>query len=76
MWTRIGVRTVVDAMPSAAFTPRRSRQEHAIQLGAWGSSTGEASNYLLSIVATHDRQRLTGAANIIPARFAADSDVS
>ena len=35
-----------------------------MQLGAWGSSTGEASNYLLSIVATHDRQRLTGAANM------------
>jgi peptide/nickel transport system substrate-binding protein len=64
MWTRIGVRTAVDAMPFSAFTPRRSRQDHAMQLGAWGSSTGEASNYLLSIVATHDRQRLTGAANM------------
>ena len=64
MWTRVGVRTAVDAMPFTAFTPRRSRQDHAMQLGAWGSSTGEASNYLLSIVATHDRQRLTGAANM------------
>jgi peptide/nickel transport system substrate-binding protein len=64
MWTRVGVRTAVDAMPFTAFTARRSRQEHAIQLGAWGSSTGEASNYLLSIVATRDRQRLTGAANM------------
>ncbi len=64
MWTRIGVRTQVDAMPFTAFVPRRSRQEHAIQIGAWGSSTGEASNYLLSIVATHDRQKLTGPANM------------
>jgi peptide/nickel transport system substrate-binding protein len=64
MWTRVGVRAAVDAMPFSAFTPRRSRQDHAMQLGAWGSSTGEASNYLLSIVATHDRQRLTGAANM------------
>ncbi|MBV1797341.1 ABC transporter substrate-binding protein [Siccirubricoccus sp. G192] len=64
MWTRIGVRTQVDAMPFAAFVPRRSRQEHAIQLGAWGSSTGEASNYLVSIVATYDRQKLTGASNM------------
>ncbi|MBX6747020.1 MAG: ABC transporter substrate-binding protein, partial [Acetobacteraceae bacterium] len=64
MWTRIGVRTQVDAMPFTAFVPRRSRQEHAIQIGAWGSSTGEASNYLLSIVATHDRQKLTGPSNM------------
>jgi len=64
MWTRVGVRTAVDAMPFSAFVPRRTRQEHAMQLGAWGSSTGEASNYLMSIVATSDRQRLTGAANM------------
>jgi peptide/nickel transport system substrate-binding protein len=61
MWTRIGVRTQVDAMPFAAFVPRRSRQEHAMQLGAWGSSTGEGSNYLLAIVSTYDRQKLSAA---------------
>jgi peptide/nickel transport system substrate-binding protein len=64
MWTRIGVRTQVDAMPFAAFVPRRSRQEHAMQLGAWGSSTGEGSNYLLAIVSTYDRQKLTGPSNM------------
>jgi peptide/nickel transport system substrate-binding protein len=64
MWSRIGVRTNVDAMPFTAFVPRRTRQEFAVALGAWGSSTGEAGNYLLSIVATYDRQKLTGAANM------------
>ncbi|TDH59822.1 ABC transporter substrate-binding protein [Dankookia rubra] len=64
MWTRIGVRTQVDAMPFAAFVPRRTRQEHATQLGAWGSSTGEASNYLLAVVSTYDRAKLTGASNM------------
>jgi peptide/nickel transport system substrate-binding protein len=64
MWTRIGVRTQIDAMPFSAFVPRRTRQDFGIQLGAWGSSTGEAGNYLLSIVATYDRQKLTGAANM------------
>ncbi|MCO6418085.1 ABC transporter substrate-binding protein, partial [Siccirubricoccus sp. KC 17139] len=64
MWTRIGVRSAVDAMPFAAFVPRRSRQEWAIQLGAWGSSTGEASNYLLAIVSTYDRAKLTGPSNM------------
>ncbi|MBC4015955.1 ABC transporter substrate-binding protein [Siccirubricoccus deserti] len=64
MWTRIGVRTSIEALPFAAFVPRRSRQEWAIQLGAWGSTTGEASNFLLSIVASYDRQKLTGASNM------------
>ncbi|HEY4251710.1 MAG TPA: ABC transporter substrate-binding protein [Roseomonas sp.] len=64
MWTRIGIRTQVDAMPFSAFVPRRTRLDFGVQLGAWGSSTGEASNYLLSIVGTYDRQRLTGAANM------------
>jgi len=64
MWTRIGVRSNVDAMPFAAFVPRRTRQDWGIQLGAWGSSSGEASNYLLAIVASHDRQKLTGASNM------------
>lgn len=35
-----------------------------MQLGAWGSSTGEASNYLLAVVSTHDRAKLTGASNM------------
>ena len=64
MWSRIGVRTTIDAMPFTAFVPRRTRQEHAIQIGAWGSSSGEASNYLLAIVASFDRARLTGASNM------------
>lgn len=64
MWSRIGVRTAIDAMPCTAFVPRRTRQEHAIQIGAWGSNSGEASNFLLAIVATHDRGRLTGASNM------------
>jgi peptide/nickel transport system substrate-binding protein len=64
MWSRVGVRTTIDAMPFTAFVPRRMRQEHAMQIGAWGSSSGEASNYLLAIVTTFDRAKLTGASNM------------
>jgi peptide/nickel transport system substrate-binding protein len=39
------------------------RYEYAIQLAAWGSSTGEASNFLANVIATRDRTRLTGANN-------------
>jgi len=63
MWTRIGIRTQVEAMPWTAFVPRRARIEFAMQIGAWGSSTGEGSNFLVNTVATNNRQRLTGANN-------------
>jgi len=63
MWSRIGLRVTVDAMPFTAFVPRRARVEFAMQMAAWGSSTGEASNFLVNTVNTFDRQRLTGANN-------------
>ncbi len=63
MWTRIGVRTQVQAFPWTGFVPRRVRFEYAMQLAAWGSSTGEGSNFLANSVATRDRTRLTGANN-------------
>lgn len=63
MWTRVGVRTAVEALPWAGFVPRRARLEFGIQVAAWGSSTGEASNFLVNIVASNDRARLTGANN-------------
>ena len=63
MWTRIGLRVQVEALPFSAFVPRRARQEFAMQLGAWGSSTGEASNFMLNIVSSYDRQKLTGSNN-------------
>jgi peptide/nickel transport system substrate-binding protein len=63
MWTRVGVRTAVEALPWAGFVPRRARLEFGIQIAAWGSSTGEASNFLVNVIASNDRARLTGANN-------------
>jgi peptide/nickel transport system substrate-binding protein len=63
MWTRIGVRTQIDALPWTAFVPRRARLEYAMQMAAWGSSTGEGSNFLVNTIATNNRQLLTGANN-------------
>jgi peptide/nickel transport system substrate-binding protein len=63
MWTRIGVRTQVQAYTWTGFVQRRMRFEYPVQLAAWGSSTGEASNFLANVLATRDRTRLTGANN-------------
>lgn len=63
MWTRIGIGTTVEALPTAAFAPRNARQEFAMRLGGWGSTSGEASVLLANVVGTYDRQRGTGASN-------------
>jgi peptide/nickel transport system substrate-binding protein len=63
MWTRIGIRTEVDAVPWASFAQRSNRQDYAIRLGGWGSVTGEASYALVNILGTFDREKRTGASN-------------
>ncbi len=63
MWSRVGVRTEVDALPWAAYSARSSRQEFAMRLTGWGSVTGEASYALVNILGTYDREKRTGASN-------------
>ncbi len=63
MWTRVGVRTDVEALPWTTFAARGARQEFAMSLTSWGSSTGEGLSFLTNILQTFDRDRRTGAAN-------------
>ena len=62
MWTRIGVRTAVEAQPWTAFIARASRQEFSAFLIGWGSNP-EGSHPLRNLVATWDRERGWGASN-------------
>jgi peptide/nickel transport system substrate-binding protein len=63
MWTRIGVRTAVEALPWASYSTRAARQEFNMRLVGWGSVTGEASYMLVNIFGTYDRERRIGASN-------------
>jgi peptide/nickel transport system substrate-binding protein len=63
MWTRIGVQSVVDALPYSAFSARASKQEYGMWLHSWASSTGEASYFLSNVVSTVDRAKRAGANN-------------
>jgi peptide/nickel transport system substrate-binding protein len=63
MWTRIGVRTAVEALPWASYSARAARQEFNMRLVGWGSVTGEASYMLVNIMGTFDRERRWGASN-------------
>lgn len=62
MWTRIGVRTEVDAMPYGPFQTRASAQEFAAFLGTWGSG-GEPSIGMTNTLGTFDPEKGTGSIN-------------
>ena len=63
MWTRIGVRTRVEALPSSTYFSRAARDEFSVGLLGWGTGTGEADSPLSSLVATRNRERGRGASN-------------
>ncbi len=63
MWSRIGVQTQVDAQPWTNFVGHANRQDYSAYLLGWGSSTGEASNPLRSLIAAFDAGKGFGAAN-------------
>lgn len=61
MWTRVGVRTIVDTMPAAAYFSRAIRFEFSIRLTGWASDTGEASSNLLTLLASSNPEKGRGA---------------
>ncbi|EHL99105.1 ABC transporter, substrate-binding protein, family 5 [Acetobacteraceae bacterium AT-5844] len=61
MWTRIGVRTTVEAVPWSVYLARGQQQAYGVRLGGWGSSTGEASYLLRNVLSTYSQGR--GSAN-------------
>ena len=62
MWTRIGVRTAVEAQPWSTFIGRAGRQEFSAFLIGWGSNP-EGSHPLRNLSATWSRERGWGASN-------------
>ena len=62
-WTRVGVKTEVDALPMAGLVPRLSRNECSAFLLGWSNPSGEPSSSLRSILGTPDPARNTGLAN-------------
>jgi peptide/nickel transport system substrate-binding protein len=63
MWTRIGVRTEVEALPFATLAARTAKQDYSIGLGSFGSTSGEAGSALVNLVATYDPATGRGANN-------------
>ena len=62
MWTRIGVRTAVEAQPWTTFVARAGRAEFSAHLIGWGSNP-DGSHPLRNILATANRDRGWGSSN-------------
>lgn len=63
MLTRVGIKTKVEAMPSATFFSRANKTEFSFMQIGWGTDTGEASSSLKALLATWDTAKGTGTAN-------------
>jgi peptide/nickel transport system substrate-binding protein len=62
-WSRIGVKTQVDAAAPPVFFKNRDSFKYSAYLAGWGASTGEISNAMKALVATPDRARGMGTTN-------------
>ncbi len=62
-FTRIGVRTEVDAMPSNVYFTRRARREFSVPMGGWAASAEETLLFFRTWMVTTDRDRGLGTSN-------------
>ena len=63
MWSRIGVKTNIDAMTASTFFSRRNKVDFPAYLAGWGSGTGEMSSPLKALLATADKSKGFGGTN-------------
>jgi peptide/nickel transport system substrate-binding protein len=62
-WSRVGVKTEVEASEPSAFFKNRDEFKYSAYLAGWKSKTGEMSNPLRALVATPSREKGTGGNN-------------
>ena len=63
MFTRVGIKTSVNAMTKSVFFATRNKYEFSAYLAGWGSGTGEMSSPMRALVGTRDKSRGLGGTN-------------
>lgn len=63
MYTRIGIQTTVDALPSTAFFPRAGRLEFGFFFNSWGAGSSGGLTTMRTLLGGFDRERGFGANN-------------
>ncbi len=63
MFTRIGIKTSINAMTKSVFFKTRNKYEFSVYLAGWGAGTGEMSSPMRALVGTRDKSRGLGGTN-------------
>ncbi len=63
MWSRVGVKTEVEAAAPPVFFKNRDEYRYSAYLAGWGSDSGEMSNPLRALAATPSREKGMGGTN-------------
>ncbi|WP_169569360.1 ABC transporter substrate-binding protein [Sneathiella limimaris] len=63
MFTRVGIKTSVNAMTKSVFFKTRNKYEFSVYLAGWGAGTGEMSNPLRALVGTRSKETGLGGTN-------------
>ncbi len=63
MYTRIGIDTKVETMPSSVYFNRATKLEFGYTLLGWGTESGEQGSAMRSLLATHDPAKGMGVNN-------------
>ncbi|MBB4015992.1 MULTISPECIES: ABC transporter substrate-binding protein [Chelatococcus] len=63
MFTRVGIKTNIDAMTASTFFSRRNKHEFSAYLAGWGADSGEMSNSLNALVVTPNKDTGGGHTN-------------
>ncbi|ALM82121.1 ABC transporter substrate-binding protein [Bordetella sp. N] len=62
-WTRIGVKTNVEAVPWSIYSGRANKNDYAVSVLAWGNGTGELGYALVNVFATVNPAKGLGNSN-------------
>ena len=62
-FTRVGIKTSVDAMTASIYFPKRAKREFSLPMGGWPAETGEASALFQLWVASLDSPKGQGTSN-------------
>jgi len=62
-WTRIGIKTSVEATTRTVFFKNRDDFKYSVYLAGWGASTGEMSDPLRALLATPNKEKGMGGTN-------------
>jgi peptide/nickel transport system substrate-binding protein len=63
MFSRVGIATKVETMPSSVYFTRANKLEFSVMLVGWGADTAEASSPLKALLATYSSEKGMGQAN-------------